>query len=386
MEVNQLKKFIVRELLGEATAEEKLQLEQWLAESDANRRLMEKLTSGVFLRQAVGDRNRLLYEREWKKLEQRTTGRQKRLKRLRWMKIVAVMMLPLLGGIGFWLIRQALQEEQRVETVEQISVGSSRAIVELATGEQILLKNDTMLDLIEQGVHLTNHKDTLNLAGNLLSEKKREGFHVIRIPRGGEYVARLEDGTVIHLNADTELKVPVDFGKTDRKVWLRGEAFFDVARDENRLFTVYTDRAHVSVLGTEFDVRAYPDEGEMVTTLVAGAVELKSRQAAERLEPGEQSRIGSEGEIRTEKVNVYPFIAWKTGRMVFENERLEKIMTELQRWYDFEVFYANPEVKEMCFTIDLLKYREVATVLSLMEKMEKVTFSQQGRAIVVNRR
>lgn len=386
MEINQLKRFIIRELLGEATEEEKLQLEQWLAESDANRRLMERLTSGIFLRRAIGDRNRLLCEREWKKLEYRTINRRKSLERMHWMRIAAVIMLPLLGGIGFWLFRQVPEEEQGLETVRQITVGSSKAIVELATGEQIFLKNDTVLDLVNQGLRLTNRRDTLNLVGNILLEKKRDAFHVIRIPRGGEYVARLEDGTVIHLNADSELKVPLDFGKTDRKVWLKGEAFFDVARDEDRLFTVHTDRANVSVLGTEFDVRVYPDEREMVTTLVTGKVELKSSKAVEQLEPGEQSRIGTEGRIRTEKVNVYPYIAWQTGRMVFENERLEKIMTELQRWYDFEIFYTNPEVKEMRFTIDLLKYEDVSKVLNLMEKMEKVTFAQQGRAVVVRQR
>lgn len=185
MEINQLKRFIIRELLGEATEEEKLQLEQWLAESDANRRLMERLTSGIFLRRAIGDRNRLLCEREWKKLEYRTINRRKSLERMHWMRIAAVIMLPLLGGIGFWLFRQVPEEEQGLETVQQITVGSSKAIVELATGEQIFLKNDTVLDLVNQGLRLTNRRDTLNLVGNILLEKKRDAFHVIRIPRGG---------------------------------------------------------------------------------------------------------------------------------------------------------------------------------------------------------
>lgn len=180
-----MKRFIIRELLGEATEEEKLQLEQWLAESDANRRLMERLTSGIFLRRAIGDRNRLLCEREWKKLEYRTINRRKSLERMHWMRIAAVIMLPLLGGIGFWLFRQVPEEEQGLETVQQITVGSSKAIVELATGEQIFLKNDTVLDLVNQGLHLTNRRDTLNLVGNILLEKKRDAFHVIRIPRGG---------------------------------------------------------------------------------------------------------------------------------------------------------------------------------------------------------
>ena len=84
-------------------------------------------------------------------------------------------------------------------------------------------------------------------------------FHVIRIPRGGEYIARLEDGSVIHLNSDSELKVPVNFGKNSRQVWLKGEGYFNVAKDKKRVFVVHTTKADIAVLGTEFDVRAYED-------------------------------------------------------------------------------------------------------------------------------
>lgn len=169
-------------------------------------------------------------------------------------------------------------------------------------------------------------------------------------------------------------------------MWLKGEAFFDVTPDKNRLFTVHTEKAKISVLGTEFDVRAYEDEKEVVTTLVQGMVEVSSGKVTGRLNPGDQARVDKAGEISTEKVDVYPFIAWKTGRMVFEDAPLEQIMTELQRWYDFEVFYSNPDVKAMRFTIDILKYDDISKVLNLMEKMQKVIFTQKGRTVVLSSR
>lgn len=124
----------------------------------------------------------------------------------------------------------------------------------------------------------------------------------------------------------------------------------------------------------------------MLTTLVEGAVEVKSGQVADRLRPGYQAQVDQKGEIRTVQVNVYPYIAWMQGRMVFENERLEKIMTDLQRWYDFEVFYASEALKEMRFTMDVVKYDDISKVLVLMEKMQKVAFSQNGRTVVLNSR
>ena len=165
---------------------------------------------------------------------------------------------------------------------------------------------------------------------------------------------------------------------------MRGEGFFEVVHRENLIFTVPTDKADLSVLGTEFDVRAYTDEKEVVTTLVQGAVGVSSGRTYDRLKPGEQARIAGKGDVRVAEVDIYPFIAWKNGRMVFENERLEKIMAELQRWYDFELFYADPDVKEMHFTIDILKYEEISKVLNLMERMNKVKFTQKGRTVVVN--
>ena len=94
------------------------------------------------------------------------------------------------------------------------------------------------------------------------------------------------------------------------------------------------------------------------------------------MHPGEQAQVADLGAITVERVNVYPHTAWIKGRMVFVNERLEKIMTDLQRWYDFDVFYANPSVQDMRFTIDILKYDDISKVLNLIEKMEKVSFNR----------
>lgn len=381
MDIYQLKKIIVRQLFGEATREELDRLERWQAESEANRELLKQLNSDEFLGKAITDRNRDLRTRNWEKLEQLTTGKGVRLSRLWWVKMAAAVLLPFAVGVAVWVLQSGPHPVELADSKEQITAGSSKAIVVLAGGQQIYLDNDTTLNLENQGIHLVSHKDTLDLTTQGGRAVAATGFHVIRIPRGGEYIARLEDGTVVHLNSDSEMKVPVGFGVKDRKVWLRGEAFFDVAHDKSKIFTVHTEKADISVLGTEFDVRAYEDEQDVVTTLVKGAVEVKSGVAADRLMPGYQARVSQSGQIRTDKVDVYPFVAWKSGRMVFEDARLEQIMSDLQRWYDFEVFYTNPETKEMRFTIDILKYDDISRVLGLMEKMEKVTFARKGRTI-----
>lgn len=384
MEFDRLKKIIVKDILGSASGEERRLLDEWRNQSEEHQRLYEKLVSGSFLEKAVSDNNKALRRREWKRLEARIVRRRGRSVRLiRFRVVAAVCILALgIGAVGLW--SNSRQDRGGSPLAGSIRMGSPKAIVELAGGQQFLFNKDTTLRLEAQGIQLVSSRDTLDIIQPVIAGERGEEYNVVRIPHGGEYITRLPDGSVVHLNTGSELKVPVYFGTESREVWLRGEGFFEVVHRENLIFTVHTDKADISVLGTEFDVRAYTDEKEVVTTLVQGAVGVISGRTYDRLKPGEQARIAGKGDIRVAEVDIYPFIAWKNGRMVFENERLEKIMAELQRWYDFELFYADPDVKEMHFTIDILKYEEISKVLNLMERMNKVKFTQKGRTVVVN--
>ena len=384
MEFDRLKKIIVKDILGSASGEERRLLDEWRNQSEEHRRLYEKLVSGSFLEKAVSDNNKALRRREWKRLEARIVrqrGRSVRLIRFRVAAAVCILALGI-GAVGLW--SNSRQDRGGSPLAGSIRVGSPKAIVELAGGQQFLFNKDTTLRLEAQGIQLVSSRDTLDIIQPVIAGERGEEYNVVRIPHGGEYITRLPDGSVVHLNAGSELKVPVHFGTESREVWLRGEGFFEVVHRENLIFTVHTDKADISVLGTEFDVRAYTDEKEVMTTLVQGVVGVSSGGTYDRLKPGEQARIAGKGDVRVAEVDIYPFIAWKNGRMVFENERLEKIMAELQRWYDFELFYADPDVKEMHFTIDILKYEEISKVLNLMERVNKVKFTQKGRTVVVN--
>ena len=384
MEFDRLKKIIVKDILGSASGEERRLLDEWRNQSEEHRRLYEKLVSGSFLEKAVSDNNKALRRREWKRLEARIVrqrGRSVRLIRFRVAAAVCILALGI-GAVGLW--SNSRQDRSGSPLAGSIQIGSPKAIVELAGGQQFLFNKDTTLRLEAQGIQLVSSRDTLDIIQPVIAGERGEEYNVVRIPHGGEYITRLPDGSVVHLNAGSELKVPVHFGTESREGWLRGEGFFEVVHRENLIFTVHTDKADISVLGTEFDVRAYTDEKEVMTTLVQGVVGVSSGGTYDRLKPGEQARIAGKGDVRVAEVDIYPFIAWKNGRMVFENERLEKIMAELQRWYDFELFYADPDVKEMHFTIDILKYEEISKVLNLMERVNKVKFTQKGRTVVVN--
>ena len=256
-------------------------------------------------------------------------------------------------------------------------------MVTLSTGEQLSFFGDTTVCVNDGLATLVNTKDTLNFMKSNHPVVADNSYNVIQIPRGGEYIVRLEDGTTVYLNSESELRIPVHFGKGERLVWLTGEAYFSVKHEKDRKFVVRTNKADIAVLGTEFGVRVYLEEDELLTTLVKGSVEVKSDHDIHRIVPGEQATVDNMGKIEVREVNVDEFVAWKSGRVVFVNARLEDIMDELQRWYDFNVFYSSPELKELRFTMDIMKYKEVSEIFELMEKIKKVSFSVNGNNVIL---
>ena len=164
---------------------------------------------------------------------------------------------------------------------------------------------------------------------------------------------------------------------------MSGEAYFDVVQDEVHPFIVDMGNSSVRVLGTSFNVRAYADEDEVLTTLVQGTVKFSAGKESVTLEPGKQAVLGKSESIETREVDTYLYTAWKEGFFVFENEGLEDILNRLSRWYDVDVFYGSEKVKGYHFTGHMEKYEDVEIILNAISKMVGVHFTIKDRTIVV---
>ena len=137
MEFDYLKKILFKWLLGKEAEKEQAHLDEWLLKSEANKQLLDRLSSVSFLQEAIGDYNKELQEREWKKLKALTIERNKRTIDRYWvLKVAAAVLLPLIGGVALWLVHSRMEyANDDVVMAEQIRVGSSKAIVELAGGD-----------------------------------------------------------------------------------------------------------------------------------------------------------------------------------------------------------------------------------------------------------
>lgn len=190
---------------------------------------------------------------------------------------------------------------------------------------------------------------------------------VICVPKGQVNQVFLADGTRIWVNSQSKVTLPSVFASNERVVKLSGEAFFEVARDANRPFRVEVKGQQIEVLGTSFNVRAYPNQKEIQTTLSSGKVQLVAGNQRATLEPGEQSSFNQEtNQLVIHKVNPINFNSWKEGRFEFQNEDLVEVFKVVERWYDVEIKYKEKDFKGMRFSGVIKRNKDVQHFLNLL--------------------
>lgn len=168
--------------------------------------------------------------------------------------------------------------------------------------------------------------------------------HLLTTPRGKTFEVVLADGSKIWLNADSRLEYPSYFLGEKRVVKLYGEAYFQVAKNENQPFIVETDGLQTMVLGTEFNVRSYKDSPSHVT-LIEGSVKVSDidNKYCVMLKPSENVRLLDDGTFSLQKVDVDKYIYWRDGFFYFDNMSFADIMQDIGRWYNVNVIFENPK-------------------------------------------
>ena len=188
--------------------------------------------------------------------------------------------------------------------------------------------------------------------------------------------------TKVWLNSESELKYASEFVGEERRVYLTGEAYFEVAHNPNKPFFVEAKNLQIQVLGTSFGVRVYKDEDYALTTLEEGQVNIHTATSSVTLKPGEQAKL-HDNEITVNKVNTCSYTAWRNGKYIFINESLGNIMKTLARWYDINIFYTSSKLEQIQFTGELIRYKNIEELLSKFEILEKVKFEIRNNTITI---
>ena len=208
------------------------------------------------------------------------------------------------------------------------------------------------------------------------------GHNTLSTARGQTYRVRLPDGSIVRLNAGSSLSYPLSFGLAGpRVVSVAGEAFFDVAHDADRPFVVNVAGQQVEVLGTEFNVHAYPEVGEARTTLLSGRVRVSAAGTTAELAPGEEAVLAGDN-LHKQPANLGDALAWINGDFNFEAEEIEDIMQKLARWYDIDVTYQGDRPTAR-FYGKVSRRKPLSDVLHVLESAGGVHFKITGKEVTV---
>lgn len=383
----QLARIIAASLRGKANDEEQRTLREWLSVSTRNKKIYDGFKDGKRLEQKIVESRQINWEKDYQQFitKRQRTRKNRRIKTI--IRYAAILTLPLVAA-GIFLLQK--NDRQAIVSIsEVIKPGEHKAVLITGGGDRITLSDSTLSPIQEQNgmiVNVMNNKVFYTLPEDSLCTQESPIFNTLQIPRGGEYFLTLADGTEVWLNAETEIRYPVQFTGNKRVVYLDGEAYFTVAPDKKKPFTVVSTHASVSVLGTQFNFRAYPDEQDVQTTLVSGSVIMQSEKYKQqvKLVPGEQGVLEKRSaNLTKQEVNTYLYTAWKDGRFAFRDARLEDLFNILARWYDLSVFYQSPEAKDIRFTGDLNKTDDFKSILKIIEQNERVTFTVNQHTVFI---
>lgn len=358
-------------------------LTHWRQEAKSHEELFQRLISEDFLPK---NREECILspqdtEKEWQQICRRTF----RKKTIRWQRILryaAVFLLPLC--LCLFLLKQKQDIPELPPLAQAIQeLKTTAPILTLSDGSCIPLEHKATEEIRSSHSSILRTGDTLRYTA-VKSADTTIHYNTLTIPKGNDYHLMLSDGTIVYLNTSSSLKYPVRFNGAIREVELVGEGYFNVKHDPEHPFIVKANGIAVKVLGTSFNVRAYQEEKIISTTLVEGAVYVKNRQSEVILTPSQQAVCTPEGrDIDVQTVNTDYYVGWITGRFIFNNTRLDDILTRLQQWYNFEVFYEKEQLKDLPFSLNIDKQKDFSKILNALERTERIRFSIKGNTVVV---
>jgi len=284
----------------------------------------------------------------------------------------------LLFGFGYSFLNYRSQTITEVDAeLSAVQPGSNKAELSLSDGRTINLRSDKDGIVIDEDLAYSDGTPLLEVNKKELTKI----MATIQVPKGGKYQIKLPDGSKVWLNSMSKLEYPLAFDPNRRTVKLEGEGYFEVAKlnknDKRVPFEVISSSQTIEVTGTQFNVSAYPEDAQTVSTLVEGSINVHSASGKISLSPNQQA-INSANGLSKRAVEVESFIAWKNNKFMFYETELRDVMKGLSRWYDIQVEYQG-NIPATYFYGEIGRDKNLAEVIRLIEKSGvKFKLKQKG--------
>ncbi|MCT4586877.1 MAG: FecR domain-containing protein [Carboxylicivirga sp.] len=360
-------------------------LQQWVEENQENRMEAILFISIYRKRRAIHFLDNYSTDKVKHSIARRLSKRKRYRLVAGWASVAASIVMLLSIATMFYLFHDQPIEQRFAEQVKQ-TPWENKAILKLSSGEEIFLNPDSLQELRDENVMISQTKDKglhYSIAETLPKQVPELTYNTLIVPRGGEYSATLSDGTRIWLNSESELRYPVEFTGSQREVYIKGEAYFDVVHKSKQPFIVHAYDVQTNVLGTSFNVNAY--EADIIAvTLEEGKVQVNLAEQSGTLTPGMQANVDAKNGILTmDSVNSQLYTSWRNGLFDFEDITLEELSIKLSRWYDIDFVFESEDAKTKTFTGAVKRNRTLGFTLDFLEMTSNVQFTVDDKTIII---
>ncbi len=389
IDIFQISKLLIKRKLKVLTNSEKIELKDFAKKNSFVKEIKIKN-----LVDKIDSYSEIDTEKAWEKLEAKYQEKNKkpvfRLSKKLLFKYAAAAMVTSLLAVTFLYKDKIFSTSTEIPAVvvkndiENIKPGTDKATLTLGDGSKIALEKGTPIKT--QNAHINGgeiiYKDSKQNPSKLV-------YNYLTIPRGGQFVIKLSDGTKVWLNSASQLKFPVAFieGASRDVELVYGEAYFEVSKSTEHKgahFQVYNKNQKVEVVGTEFNIKAYNDESNVYTTLVNGKVNVETGNKKLRLSLNQQLNLDLKSNTSTIKtVNAYNEISWKDGVFSFKGKPLKEIMKVISRWYDVDVIFVNKKLENVQFKGSLDKKQSLEEILSIMKSTTIDSYEIKDKTLMI---
>lgn len=381
-----INKIIHNELINNISLEDKERLHEWLNASHMNKAKYDSFMKEIRLTEKYKAYAGIDERKAWQKFQSKHFA----VRSFYWKKLLpyaAILLLPLIVAAA-WLLNlnetndtTGLTSEVRAVMAKSEQVGKKKATLVLPNGQKVKLQSMAKQPLHQSASPIIHSVDTLPVVEPPLVTNNRLMTH-----EDSEYWMVFEDGTTVHLNYNTTLMYPPHFSAVSRTVYLDGEAYFHVAKDSERPFRVVTRDGVVKQYGTSFNVNTYAGYTKVV--LVEGSISVVPNEGDEQMmHPGQLAVLHADvPEVQISKVDIEPYVAWNSGRFVFDHCSLESLMDVMAGWYNKEVIFESEDIKQMRFTGDVDRYGSVVPIMKAIQRVTGLEIEVDEKAIMIRQK
>jgi len=322
-----------------------------------------------FIKNIIPDEKQLddkKLEKLWDSIKEGTAGRNRSKKSFTWSVAAAVIVLIGLSTLFYFSVNS---ENERTEYSSMTKTDEGSNEIKLIfsdhsertfSSDELEIKYNTNggIEVItgtgKKSTNITKEaRDTgddeqKKAFGPIFKRGGQEQLNQLVVPRGRRTSLTLSDGTRLYLNSGSRAIFPVKFTREKRELFIEGEAYIEVAHDSKRPFITVTNEMSVKVLGTKFNISAYPDDSDCSIVLVEGSVQAEVNSGKIVLDPNHRLVYQkSTSEISLEQTEVLPYISWKDGWLYCKKEKLSVVAGKLSRYYDIQIEFEDQETPEL---------------------------------------